>query len=62
MYASGTDLQAVFPAHAGVILIVDVPCEDTDGFPRTRGGDPGKMRISTDILQFSPAYAGVIPA
>ena len=55
------DLFSLFPAYAGVILVMVHDNEKLVAFPRICGGDPQvDTRRQVHILLF-PAYAGVIP-
>ena len=51
-------VYALFPAHAGVILVrrrgeIRVPT-----FPRTRGGDPLQQPVTQSMDDFSPHVRG----
>ena len=35
--------DTLFPAHAGVILLLALCAGDPEPFPRTRGGDPALL-------------------
>ena len=37
--------RILFPAHAGVILLLDTVDVDMLAFPRTRGGDPSPLFV-----------------
>ena len=48
----------LFPAHAGVILMVDMGELEEEPFPRTRGGDPTQLKIHGTHINFSPHTRG----
>ena len=52
--------KKLFPALAGVILVMTIEVSPEQAFPRTRGGDPyknGSFNINPELF---PALAGVI--
>ena len=51
-------MRHLFPAHAGVILIMDVRCIDEDTVPRTRGGDPAMLSELRPVSFCSPHTRG----
>ena len=51
----------LFPAHAGVILIMPDTTYSGRTFPRTRGGDPPFFHPPKGAKNLFPAHAGVIP-
>ena len=52
------DLFSLFPAHAGVILLIVLVCLCALAFPRTRGGDPFINRDFGKVSDFSPHTRG----
>ena len=52
------DLFSLFPAHAGVILILHRDDAPLSSFPRTRGGDPSRDFMLNAFLIFSPHTRG----
>ena len=52
------DLFSLFPAHAGVILLLKNENSLLPPFPRTRGGDPLRISGSLGRLPFSPHTRG----
>ena len=52
------DLFSLFPAHAGVILVVNGTSKAEIAFPRTRGGDPHTHVNNWRIIGFSPHTRG----
>ena len=50
--------ESLFPAHAGVILVMDSIPGQMGAFPRTRGGDPGIDGFDDSGLHFSPHTRG----
>ena len=52
------DLFTVFPAHAGVILVMSLPNFDAESIPRTRGGDPLNVNRLQYLLMYSPHTRG----
>ena len=54
------DLFSLFPAYAGVILLVGVGISCFHAFPRIRGGDPLVVAALSMGFSLFPAYAGVI--
>ena len=56
--APGSAAALVFPAHAGVSLTAFEALCDALSFPRTRGGEPGKVAGDADEVSFSPHTRG----
>ena len=52
------DLFSLFPAHAGVIPILELLRKELGTFPRTRGGDPEVWFITLTYDDFSPHTRG----
>ena len=52
------DLQALFPAHAGVIPSCPVTGGLSMSFPRLRGDDPTERRVQQLIANLSPPTRG----
>ena len=52
------DLQALFPAYAGVILSVTRCRAASATFPRLCGGDPHETLGNRSMLHFSPPVRG----
>lgn len=52
------DLQALFPACAGVIPIVTHPAVPPLAFPHLCGGDPILTALPTPVALFSPPVRG----
>ena len=52
------DLFSLFPAHAGVIQILQAHGGQKLPFPRTRGGDPVNAPLSSRNIFFSPHTRG----
>ena len=52
------DLFSLFPAHAGVILIMDSEPFVKSTFPRTCGGDPAETDRAVRAGHFSPHMRG----
>ena len=52
------DLFSLFPAHAGVILLLLKRHSGSASFPRTRGGDPSRDFMLNAFLIFSPHTRG----
>ena len=50
--------KRLFPAHAGVILMVDMGELEEEPFPRTRGGDPWDNPLLVATVNFSPHTRG----
>ena len=50
--------QSVFPAHAGMSLILAGLANKTNGFPRSRGDEPRVRAFSYTLLRFSPLTRG----
>ena len=48
----------LFPAHAGVILVLFVPAHSRHSFPRPRGGDPRACTAIVKNDNFSPLTRG----
>ena len=55
------DLFSLFPAYAGVILVINAVVGLGAAFPRICGGDPSYKDSSIHTYLLFPAYAGVIP-
>lgn len=53
-----TEEEQLFPAHAGVIQILQRPTPTWSSFPCTRGGDPIKGVFDDSIQHFSPHTRG----
>ena len=49
---------SIFPAHAGVILVVMLTLHFVNYFSRTRGGDPGEIEFEIIIEEFFPHTRG----
>ena len=54
--------NTVFPACAGMILLVSIFCEVQMGVPRMRGDDPLRRPIRCPPKFVFPACAGMIPS
>ena len=52
------DLFSLFPAYAGVILVVCIVPEIECSFPRIRGGDPHIENSAAMNFNFSPHTRG----
>ena len=52
------DLFSLFPACAGVILIMDISFISEYTFPRMRGGDPAINEVVNGDTDFSPHARG----
>ena len=52
------DAQGLFPAHAGVILVLNEHFTKEAAFPRTRGGDPYCPNCGARMEGFSPHTRG----
>ena len=50
----------MFPAHAGVILALDIALTAVVCVPRACGGDPKGHNKECEIISVFPAHAGVI--
>ena len=48
----------LFPAHAGVILILEIVGNGSVAFPRPRGGDPDGHWTNPKGVNFSPPTRG----
>ena len=51
-------VYALFPAHAGVILVRSRGEIRVPTFPRTRGGDPLQQPVTQSMDDFSPHVRG----
>ena len=54
----GEQVDAVFPAHAGVSLTLALRTDRALRFPRTRGGEPGLGAMLRRCHPFSPHTRG----
>ena len=50
--------RSVFPAHAGMSLLVHIGLERNSRFPRTRGDEPSAAKSCTRAFKFSPHTRG----
>ena len=58
MKAQSLERYELFPAHAGVILLIDEAAEMGPPVPRTRGGDPIPLRAVMNQSFCSPHTRG----
>ena len=52
------DLFSLIPAHAGVIPVREIVTNDTDSYPRARGGDPCMNYYGPGESRLSPRTRG----